>query len=66
MAQIFMEQYLIRNLQKALSRLTVPNGKKKRDTIPGICTSFRPSPKRDAPLPVYIGPNIHATTREKQ
>ena len=30
MAQIFMEQYLIRNLQKALSRLTVPNGKKKR------------------------------------
>lgn len=66
MTQIFMEQYLIRNLQKALSRLTVPNGKKKRDAIPGICTSFRPSPKREAPLPVYIRPNIHATTREKQ
>ena len=60
-----MEQYLIRNLQKTLSRLTVPNGRKKR-SVPGISTSFRPSPKREAPLPVYIGPNIHATTRENQ
>ena len=50
---------------KTLSQLIIHSAKK-REIIPDVPANFRQSSKREPPVPLYIGLNIHKAARDKK